>query len=172
MTADAQHRSPDAPPSSSTAPMSGEPPWATPFAAPTAHDEGPVARRPHRLTALVASGALAIGLIGGVGIGRVTAPAAQGSGTSAGGFPQGGPGGTGFPRGAQGQGGAQGGTGAQGGLQGGTGTQGGTGLQGAPADPGGAAASGQGGQLDQSGQVGAAPGSSDTGAQTQDGTST
>lgn len=135
--------------------MSGEPPWATPFAAPTAHDEGPVARRPHRLTALVASGALAIGLIGGVGIGRVTAPAAQGSGTSAGGFPQGGPGGMGFPGGAQGQGGMQGG------LQGGAGAQ------------GGAVAPGQGDQLDRSGQAGAAAGGGDTGTtQTQDGTST
>lgn len=139
--------------------MSGEPPWATPFAAPPAHDEGPVARRPHRLTALVASGALAVGLIGGVGIGRVTAPAAQGSGTSAGGFPQGGPGGMGFPGGAQGQGGAGG--------QGGIGTQGGAGGQ------GGAVAPGQGGQLDRSGQAGAAAESGDTGTtQTQDGTST
>lgn len=56
-----------------------------------------------RVTALVAAGALAVGLLGGVGVGRLTAPAAASTGVGASAFPQSGPG-------------AQGGTGGAGGM--------------------------------------------------------
>jgi len=69
-----------------------------------------------RVTALVAAGALAVGLLGGVGIGRVTAPAAAASaGVGASGFPQGGPGAMGG-MGLPGQMGGPGGSTSQGGT--------------------------------------------------------
>jgi len=90
-----------------------------------------------RVTALVAAGALAVGLLGGVGVGRLTAPAAASTGAGASAFPQGGPG-------AQGGAGGTGGTGLPGqmGAPGGSTAQGGTGQQGqAPGTTGGTTSS-------------------------------